>query len=393
LSSDETPTSHSKEPNKRSASSHPRRGFAHVCWGLYVCTFWDYVKRSLSVWCALHCTNWLLLGHSLNWRRGRAQLFVTERTGGYNTFTLGWAAQCFSPGSVGCIDPRSVFLFWSVILWFESTKPKLAGASEKGLGDCVHFRDMVLTRASMTYVVRALFDNLQLVKWLDSCTIFKGAPQATRPARRVFTAYSISREFGFNTWISHNFFEFFCSTLWDFRNARTFSQNMFNPQSHVCIFICPCSWAVGISKKIWIQTYFGPVMVVSVEIFRQFVFWRHRKRLASFFIVKPGNFVFRKSTIFFFVVIKPENPYFASHLGLEVTSWEYIHSGSVALPAVLSKVHHRPEPLVFMDSCPSFFVSLFSKTQPNHWTKRMASTRLATYDPRTCPGPEDRSIT
>jgi len=27
----------------------------------------------------------------------------------------------------------------------------------------------------------------------------------------------------------------------------------------------------------------------------------------------------------------------------------------------------------------SFFLSLFSKTQPNHWTKRMTSTRLATH--------------
>jgi len=26
------------------------------------------------------------------------------------------------------------------------------------------------------------------------------------------------------------------------------------------------------------------------------------------------------------------------------------------------------------------------------WPKRMASTQLATSDPRTCPGPEDRSI-
>ena len=39
------------------------------------------------------------------------------------------------------------------------------------------------------------------------------------------------------------------------------------------------------------------------------------------------------------------------------------------------------------------FLSLFSKTQPDHWTKRMASTRLLAYDPRTCPRPEDRSIT
>ena len=45
-----------------------------------------------------------------------------------------------------------------------------------------------------------------------------------------------------------------------------------------------------------------------------------------------------------FVGIKPENPYFASQRGLE-NLWEYIQSGRVALPAVLPKVHHRPEPL------------------------------------------------
>ena len=38
--------------------------------------------------------------------------------------------------------------------------------------------------------------------------------------------------------------------------------------------ICPCSWAVGICKQIWIQTYFGPVMVDSEEVFRHFVFMR-----------------------------------------------------------------------------------------------------------------------
>jgi len=32
----------------------------------------------------------------------------------------------------------------------------------------------------------------------------------------------------------------------------------------------------------------------------------------------------------------------------------------------------------------SFFLSCVSKTQPNHWTKRMGS--------RTCPGPGDRSV-
>ena len=43
-----------------------------------------------------------------------------------------------------------------------------------------------------------------------------------------------------------------------------------------------------------------------------------------------------------FVVINLDNPYFAS-LGSKLNPWEYIHSGRVALPAVLLKVHHRPE--------------------------------------------------
>jgi len=29
--------------------------------------------------------------------------------------------------------------------------------------------------------------------------------------------------------------------------------------------ICPCSWSIEISKKIWIQKYFGPVTVDSAE--------------------------------------------------------------------------------------------------------------------------------
>ena len=59
--------------------------------------------------------------------------------------------------------------------------------------------------------------------------------------------------------------------------------------------ICPCSMMIGIFKKIWIQTYFGPVTVDSVEIFRHFAFWRHGSRLASFFIV-PQNCIFWGAT-------------------------------------------------------------------------------------------------
>jgi len=38
----------------------------------------------------------------------------------------------------------------------------------------------------------------------------------------------------------------------------------------------------------------------------------------------------------------------------------------------------------------SFFLSLFLKTQPNHWAKRMVNTRLTTEDPRDCTRPEDK---
>jgi len=46
-----------------------------------------------------------------------------------------------------------------------------------------------------------------------------------------------------------------------------------------------------------------------------------------------------------FVVVKPKNIYFASCPGIEVKPLEFIHSGRIALPAVLPEVHHRPETL------------------------------------------------
>ena len=55
--------------------------------------------------------------------------------------------------------------------------------------------------------------------------------------------------------------------------------------------IGPSSRAVGISKKIWIQTYFESVTVDSVKVFRHFVFWRHGMRLATFSIA-PKNCIF-----------------------------------------------------------------------------------------------------
>jgi len=55
-----------------------------------------------------------------------------------------------------------------------------------------------------------------------------------------------------------------------------------------------------------------------------------------------GTREYHHGLFFFVVVIKPENPSFASRPGLEIIVWEYIHSGCVSLPAVLPKVHHRP---------------------------------------------------
>jgi len=46
--------------------------------------------------------------------------------------------------------------------------------------------------------------------------------------------------------------------------------------------ICPNSWAVGISKKIWIQTYFVPVTVDSVLDFHHLAIWSHGTKLTSF---------------------------------------------------------------------------------------------------------------
>ena len=60
-----------------------------------------------------------------------------------------------------------------------------------------------------------------------------------------------------------------------------------SPHKH----ISPCSRTVGISKKIWIETYFKPVTVDSVEVFRHFAFWRHGTRLTTFFIA-PKNCIF-----------------------------------------------------------------------------------------------------
>ena len=54
--------------------------------------------------------------------------------------------------------------------------------------------------------------------------------------------------------------------------------------------ICPYSWALGIYKKIRIQTYFGPVKVDSVKVFCHFAFLRHGFKLAPFLITHKNFF-------------------------------------------------------------------------------------------------------
>jgi len=58
--------------------------------------------------------------------------------------------------------------------------------------------------------------------------------------------------------------------------------------------ICPLSWALRICKNIGIQTYFGPVTVESVKVFRHFAFWRHGTRLATFLIAPKNCILLRR---------------------------------------------------------------------------------------------------
>jgi len=55
--------------------------------------------------------------------------------------------------------------------------------------------------------------------------------------------------------------------------------------------ICSCSSALEISKKIWIQTCFGPVAVVSVEVSRPFCVFETRIQTCTF-LVAPNNCIF-----------------------------------------------------------------------------------------------------
>jgi len=75
----------------------------------------------------------------------------------------------------------------------------------------------------------------------------------------------------------------FSSTRVGFQKRRNFFPGLILTIK-ASIYICPCSRAVGTCKKIWIQKYFGPVTVDSMEIFRHLAFWRHGTRLASFLL-------------------------------------------------------------------------------------------------------------
>jgi len=78
----------------------------------------------------------------------------------------GWAAPYFSPGGArvihsvsysqayGCERLRNSLVHQREV-W--GTVRTQACASESGLRDCAHARDVVLARTSLTYVARALF--------------------------------------------------------------------------------------------------------------------------------------------------------------------------------------------------------------------------------------------
>ena len=53
----------------------------------------------------------------------------------------------------------------------------------------------------------------------------------------------------------------------------------------------PVQGLLECARKIWIQKYFGPVTVDSVEIFPHFAFWRHGSTLANF-VIAPKNCIF-----------------------------------------------------------------------------------------------------
>jgi len=84
---------------------------------------------------------------------GTMQSFVTERAQWYNILTLSWVAPYFSPGSRlftqrHAVKPTGA----NVVQSFDSTC-----ASERGLGDCAHVKDVVFIWSSLAYAVQALF--------------------------------------------------------------------------------------------------------------------------------------------------------------------------------------------------------------------------------------------
>ena len=106
------------------------------------------------MWRALHCTDWLPLGQSWDqWCGVRNHLSLRERGG---TSSQRWAGQ----HHISLLVARGLFTLRravkppgaNALQSFESTC-----ASERGLGDCAHARDVVLARVSMTCVARALF--------------------------------------------------------------------------------------------------------------------------------------------------------------------------------------------------------------------------------------------
>jgi len=105
------------------------------------------------------------------------------------------------------------------------------------------------------------------------------------------------------------------------------------------------------------------------------------------------------------VLIRPSNSDVSAQLWERISGWRRVwekHTieGPKSLiyrrPYTHARTHWGPnaQKLTFTHMHAVWlFVLLGFEDPSNHWTKRMVNTRLATQDPRTCPGPEDRSIT
>ena len=102
-----------------------------------------------------------------------------------------------------------------------------------------------------------------------------------------------------------------------------------------------------------------------------------------FLLVVWGKFVVEEVVTQGESIAVPINPKIPSLLGVKKKPWECIHSGRVALPVVLPKVHHCPEPLYVPTEVNTLQLDGLARipvlTQALHI--RILSHRIASLDP------------